>query len=74
MDQSAKTLYQDIAQYSNSEKIAIYFRNQKIRYVDLLTRVDLMADHLFRLGIHKDTVVTLFYPTMSQKPSLPFMP
>lgn len=59
MDKSVKTLYQDIAQYSNSEKIAIYFRNQKIRYVDLLTRVDLMADHLFRLGIHKDTVVTL---------------
>jgi long-chain acyl-CoA synthetase len=59
MEQSVMTLYQDIAQYSKSTNIAIYFRNEKIRYVDLLNRVNILADHFYSLGIHRDSVVSL---------------
>ena len=58
------TLYNQIAKYSSSEEIALYFRNRKVSFKELIKRIDLRASQLYYLGIRKDEVVILLSPNV----------
>ena len=61
------TLYQDVERNRNRKQVALYFRHEKIRYPELLRRIDTMAVLLNkRVGIHKNDVVTLLSPNVPE--------
>ena len=58
------TLYHQIEQYRDSDVTALYFRNKKISFKELISRIDIQANKLYSLGIRMDDVVTLLAPNL----------
>lgn len=58
------TLYHQVEQYRNSLTTALYFRNKKINFTQLIERIDIQADRLYYLGVRMNDVVTILSPNI----------
>ena len=58
------TLYHQIEQYRNSDITALYFRNKKVSFKELISRIDIQASKLYSIGVRMDDVVTLLAPNI----------
>ena len=63
---NSDTLYNSIAKYRDSDVVALYFREGKITFRKLLSRIDEMADRLYGLGVRKESVVSLLSPNVPE--------
>ena len=63
---NSDTLYCSIAKYRDSDVVALYFREGKITFRKLLSRIDEMADRLYGLGVRKESVVSLLSPNVPE--------
>ena len=58
------TLYHQIERFKDSLTTALYFRNHKISFKELIERVNIQADKFYSIGIRANDVVTLLSPNI----------